>query len=118
MQAEFTRYIKRWKVHKSLGNEILHKIIRRELWENFTMHLPKAREATRKLAFKNTRTFEVILDVLAYCRDSPGGAAVMKSVDRFLRNHKGMHERPGSERRKANNNDDHYEMSNPVVSFS
>ena len=104
MQAEFTRYIRRWKVDRSTGYEIMHKVIAKDLAEKFTMHGKCKGE--RKPAFKFTRTFEVILNALTCCRDSPGGEAVRRSVDIFLRNHEGMHGRSGSERRQANNNDD------------
>ena len=106
MQAEFTRYIRRWKADRSIGYEVLHKVIAKDLAEKFTMHGKCKGE--RKPAFKFTRTFEVILNALTCCRDSPGGEAVRKSVTIFLRNKKyeGKHWGPGSKRRKTKNNDD------------
>ena len=105
MQAEFTRYIRRWKADRSTGNEILHKMISRELWENFTMHGKGKGE--RKQAFMFTKTFEVILNELTCCKDSQA-VRKRKSVSIFLRNKKyeGKHWGPGSKRRKTKNNDD------------
>ena len=85
MQAEFTRYIKRWKVDRSIGIEILHKMISRELAKNFSMHGNRWVVGERQ-AFKLTRTYRAILNALTCCDDSVSGQKVRSSIEAFLRN--------------------------------
>jgi hypothetical protein len=82
MQAEFERYIKRWKADGSTGIEILDRIMTRKLLKKFTMYGDGDIGQKNGFMFKNT--FQNILNVLRCCT----GASVWQSFEIFLRHHK------------------------------
>lgn len=86
MQAEFTRYIRRWKVDRSTGYEIMHRVMSTELAKNFSMHGNGWVVGERQEAFMLTRTYRAILNALTCCDDSVSGQKVRSSIEAFLRN--------------------------------
>ena len=94
MTEEFGIYINMWKNDKSIGCEIMHKIMSTELAKNFSMYGNGWVVGERQEAFMLTNTYLSILEVLCFCDDSVSGQKVRSSITTFLKEKKPKQKSP------------------------